>query len=279
MVQIDEFLGGIDILPPAPQILPLLLDSLAGADTHLSRVVDLIAFDPALTAKLLQTCNSAYFGRAEPVNDVFEAVNRIGFEKVFRIVAIVSGNCCLRPAGVAGVDGDRLWKHSVTAAFAAQFVGEDSGLESGPLFTAGLLHDLGKVVIALAPQPNDAQPSGLLAQADSFQEEDKDSGGVIHAELGARLLERWRFSPVLASGVRFHHQPWAAGDCSRHAACIALADELSRTLEGERLPETCLGSRSGQTPLEILGLAEGDLCRYRDRLTENVQFVEALCRA
>src|SRR6266487_3800432 len=150
MDKIDQFLDRIDSLPPAPQVLPQLLNALADAKTDVSRVVDLIAFDPALTAKLLQTCNSAFFGKSTPVNDVAEAVKRLGFRTVYRVVAAVRGAHCFRQSEGTSLNAGELWRHCVTVAFAAQFVAEDIGAESGLLFTAGMLHDLGKLILAQA---------------------------------------------------------------------------------------------------------------------------------
>lgn len=262
MNNIDELLGSFDFLPPAPQVLPQLLSALAEPDTDLSHVVDLIAFDPGLTAKLLQTCNSAFFARSRPVDDVAEAVNRLGFQSVYRTVAVVAGAHCLRPAQTSGIDLEQLWRHSVITAFAAQFVAEDIQAESGMMFTAGLLHDLGKVVLAAA------EARGRLAAGHCTED--------FHADIGARLLHRWKFSAPLSLSVRFHHQPSGAGQHLKLAACIALANELAHHHDQ---PQTTDASLNGyENPLSILELNAPDLDRYRGRLEENVQFVETMCR-
>jgi hypothetical protein len=135
MDKIDELLDSIDTLPPSPYPLPELFKALTEADSDLSQVVDLISFDPALTAKLLQTCNNAFFARSVPVNDVSSAVNRLGFQTVYRVVATVRGVQVLRPSQKSyGVEISELWRHSVRTAFAAQFIAEDSGTDGGLFF-------------------------------------------------------------------------------------------------------------------------------------------------
>src|SRR5437867_4153293 len=230
MDTIDEFLDRIDSLPPAPQVLPQLLTTLAEANTDVSRVVDLIAFDPALTAKLLATCNSAFFGKSTPVDDVSEAVNRLGFQTVYRIVAAVRGGNCFRASEGTTSNSGELWRHCVTVAFAAQFVAEDIGADSGLLFTAGMLHDLGKVILAQAYKEDYARlviETSRLGR--TLFEQEKASYGVDHAEVCGRLLERWKFSPPLVASVRFHHDPSAAGEARRLAACVNLADTLAHS--------------------------------------------------
>src|SRR5882672_9819977 len=109
MGKIDEFLDGIDSLSPAPQILLRLLDTLNQPDTDLSQVVDLIAVDPAFTVKLLETCNSAFFGGATPVSDVHGAVHRLGFKAVYQVIAAVTAAQFLRPSQPTGLNAAELW--------------------------------------------------------------------------------------------------------------------------------------------------------------------------
>src|SRR6266436_755755 len=142
MDKIDKLLAGVENLPLSPNPLPQLFNALTDTESDRSQVVDLISFDPGLTAKLLQTCNSALFGRPELVNDVAEAVDRLGFQMVYRVVAVVKGTQVLRPSKKSyGVEPGKLWRHSVQSAFAAQFIAEDVGAESGLFFTAGLFRD------------------------------------------------------------------------------------------------------------------------------------------
>jgi len=258
MKSIDELLRSFDFLPPAPQILPQLLSALAEPDTDLSRVVDLIAFDPALTAKLLQTCNSAFFARSRPVDDVAEAVNRLGFQAVYRTVAVVAGAHCLRPTEAKGLDPESLWRHSVTTAFAAQFIAEDVQVEGGMLFTAGLLHDIGKIVLAAAAARGRWDASVVSPRPGANGQD------TLHAEVGAKLLEFWKFSAPLSASVRFHHNPAEGGQWTRLAACLALANQLSHHLEP---PERDKNGLNGcQQPLEVLHLSETNLQRYQGRL-------------
>ena len=275
---VDILLERVENLPPAPAILPQLLSLLGQVDVDIGRVVDLVAFDPGLTAKLLQTCNSAFFAAAGRVNDVTEAVQRLGFQAVYRLVAVVIGTHCLRPSPRAGLDASQFWRHSVTTAFAAQLVAEDTGGEASLLFTAGLLHDIGKLILASACaedyrrlMANTPCPEGASTQAEMTR------FGTDHAAIGARLLGRWRFSPQFTAGVRFHHALAAAGASTRSAATIAVADVLAHDLQ--RPPGS--GSEPAPPPneaLAILGLQPDALYRYQDRLTENAQFVEGICR-
>jgi len=228
---------------------------------------------------VLQTSNSAMLGRGKPIDDVAEAVNRLGFQTVYRIVASASAGQILRPAkGNHGVDPDVFWKHSVMTAFAAQIIARDSNEDANLLFTAGLLHDLGKVILANAYKENYA---AVIAQAGANSpaatESEKATYGLNHAEVGGRLMARWKFSAPIISSVWFHHDPVAAGPMQRYASCVNLADALAHSIELNAPVEP--NSRPGlEVSLKTLERSVDDLASYQGQIHENMQFVEALCR-
>src|ERR1035438_2920403 len=153
MEKIRKLLDKVEVLPLSPVLLPKLLPKLSDVDTNFDEVVEIIAFEPALTSKLLQICNSAYFGQESEVNSVAEAVSRVGYQAVYLLVAMINGSACFPSPSPAGVDAAKLWRHSVVTAFNAKFVAESAGADGNLLFTAGLLHDLGKIILGQKRQP------------------------------------------------------------------------------------------------------------------------------
>ena len=212
MEAIYKLLQEVKVLPPSPQVLPKVLEALRHEQTTLEEVGELISLDPALTAKLLHYCNSVYFSGREPVSSVPEAIGRVGFQMIFALVSAVSGSKSFNPPANSGLDGIQLWKHSLTTAFGCKFIAEDIDAESNLLFTAGLLHDIGRVVLAEA---KGAEYGQLLANAartgTKAVELEKSAYGFTHAEVGACLMETWKLPEALVQGVRFHHQPALAG--------------------------------------------------------------------
>ena len=276
--EIDALLDRVAHLPTAPRILPRLLAALSDTRTDVNEIVDLVTLDTALTARLLRICNSAFFGTSQPVEEVDEAVHRLGFDTVYRAVAVLSGSDCFKIQGVSDADSDALWRHSVATAFAALFVAEDIGLDRGVLFTAGMLHDFGRIILAIASQKSGtvriatalASDAGVLAW-------EKASYGFTHAEAGGRMLERWRFSNHLVASVRYHHEPAAAGEAARFAACIAVANALAHGLDAaasqpSSAPET-------DAALNILGWSAKQMDCYGERISENLRFAEGMCRS
>jgi HD-like signal output (HDOD) protein len=280
MQTIDQILSQVDALPPAPQVLPKLLRALDNPDGDLTEVVDLIAYDPGLTAKVLQLCNSAWMGSSTAVIDISDAITRLGVRTIYRLVAGASGRRALSPTRpVAGLDPARMWKHCVTAALAAQLMAKDGGDDESGMFTAALLHEAGKIVLASAYK--DHYESLLTAavsnQAEALAYEEKSRFSIDHAEAGGRLLAKWNFPAPMIAGVSHYVRPGAAGDWTRWAAYVCLADVLAGMLDENVATPPALDG-AGKQALSILGLPPDAVTLYRDRTLENFEFVNALCR-
>jgi len=120
MEKISEFLDNIEALPASPALLPKLAHAITNINNaNIDEVVDIIAFDSSLTAKLLQIANSAYFGNTTPITNVGDAISQVGYDAVYLLAASISGENCLRAPPGTGLDAVLLWKHSVISAFGA----------------------------------------------------------------------------------------------------------------------------------------------------------------
>jgi putative nucleotidyltransferase with HDIG domain len=274
MDAVYKLLREVKTLPPSPQVLPKVLDALRHEHTTLEEMGDLIAFDPVLTAKLLQYCNSVYFAGREPVSSVPEAIGRIGFQTIFSVVSAVTGSKSFNLPDDCGIDSAQLWKHSLTTAFACKFISEDIEADGNLLFTAGLLHDIGRVVLA---QAKGAAYGNLLNQATATganpTELERSAYGFTHADVGACLMESWKLPPTLVQAVRFHHQPAAAGEAKKMAAGACIGNTLAHRFEH---PADNVGGPEMQEGLNLLGLTARHLELYDEQMQENWDFVNTL---
>src|ERR1700690_4367289 len=151
--KIVKFIDSVDQLPPSPRLLIKLLELFKQPDQEINEVVKLITFDPSYTVEVLKRCNSAYFAGAEPVQDVSEAVSRLGFEELYKIVtAMFASNAILRPGHNSFVE--ILWNHSASVAVAAGVLAEQVEESTLTAFTAGLLHEVGKVIMITVDECN-----------------------------------------------------------------------------------------------------------------------------
>jgi putative nucleotidyltransferase with HDIG domain len=274
MENMQKLLAEIKVLPPAPQVLPKVLEALRNEQTTLEELGGLIALDPALTAKLLHYCNSVYFSGREPVSSVPEAIGRVGFQTIFSLVSSFTGGKSFQLPANCGVDGQQLWQHSLTTAFSCKFLAEDINEDANVLFTAGLLHDIGRVVLA---QAKGAAYGQLLAEAAQAGvnplEREKAAYGATHADVGGWLLEMWKFPFVLIQAVRFHHQPTAAGPVKKIAAGVCVGNSLAHIFEH---PSEINNSPELEQSMKLLGLSARHLELYDEQMQENWESVNAL---
>jgi putative nucleotidyltransferase with HDIG domain len=275
----EDYLARAARLPPAPRVLPQLLSLLSDPDCEMNQVIELISFDPGLTAKVLRTCNSAALGLARPVTDIDEAVKRLGLKLIYQLVAAAVGARSLQPATAGFPQATPLWEHSVTTALAAQMLAKDLRLSEGPLFTAGLLHDIGKVV--LLETWNDEYVKLLEATAATPQElvpGEEERFAVNHGQLGGRLLAHWKFPPVIAASVWHHPAPVAGMPYERETACLTLAesvaDHIALAAAGTLLPLT----PGQEAALGVFNFTPDNLKSYVGRTLENFEFVNAMCQ-
>lgn len=279
MQELDDFINRAKHLPPAPRILPQLMMLLGKPDIDADQVTRLITYDPALTASVLQLCNSAYIGAASPADNLQEAITRLGFRQIYQLVAAISGARALSPAQKGyGIESGELWKHSVAAAVAAQLMARDLGDDEQVAFTAALLHDIGKIVLAEALEPlNGRLMAAIEKQHCAAVEAEKMLLGVQHDEIGGRLLARWKFPPRLVAAVWFHHQPASAKPYERLASYVYLGNLVAYFL-GYGYGHQAFALQARAEALEILGLSSAELSRYAVRTLENVETVQALCQ-
>ena len=260
MQALDNYINEIKTLPPAPRFLSQLLVLLNEEEAHAGQIVELIAFDPALTAKVLQRCNNAAAGLGGSVSDLDEAVTQVGFNTIYRLVAMVIGEGLLgseQPGYGIGTGG--LWEHSVRTAVAARVMASKLGGEENLAFTAALLHDIGKLVLGVFLEgsgqsvPRLTGPSGL-----SFLEAEKAVLGVEHAEIGGRVLEEWNFPENLVSAVRHHHNPAQARPHEQLAAYVHLGDIIAHCL-GQAQGYESFAARTRAEALQILEISPKEM--------------------
>jgi putative nucleotidyltransferase with HDIG domain len=226
---LDSIFEDMDRLPPLPRNLAALSKLLGREDVSLDQVVELVQYDPVLTAQILRICNSAYFARGAPVSDLYEGALLVGFDEIFQLVTALSTSAFMqmRPERRGG-DAMDLWEHSIAAALAGKFIALD--LQDNPpvVFAACILHDVGKMALCWKLE---GKYEEILAEARQGRTPlrviEQDRLGFDHAEIGGELLKRWQFPPELVAAVRYHHEPARAEEHRRLAAMACIADKLA----------------------------------------------------
>lgn len=211
------------------QVQTMADDPNAGAE-DLGR---LIRQDTALTTKLLRLVNSAFYGFPSKVETVNRAVSLVGIAELRNITLAASAAEIFADIPGDLMDMVSFWRHSVFTGLVARKLAADCHvLHNERLFTAGLLHDVGRLLIFMR-LPEQAHEILAVERADhnDLCTLERAVLSFDHAEAGAALLEFWKLPPSLCAAVRYHHAPQQANDAELEAAILHLANAITNYLE------------------------------------------------
>ena len=239
-------------LPTIPSVLARILQLVDAESTNGRELIEVIEHDQALTGKMLRLANSAFFGQSRRVATIPRAVVLLGFSTVRNLALGVKVWDALG-SGVARARLEELWAHGVAVAIAAKAL--TARLRAGDpdeAFTAGLLHDTGRLVLAMKLGEEYWVTVGGATESQAVESIESAAYGANHAEVGAWLLEAWSLPPAIIDAVREHHgsplRPGAPGLLTVADRLVAWTDVASGALrpEAEQLLRTT--SARGVTP-------------------------------
>jgi putative nucleotidyltransferase with HDIG domain len=262
-ITVQKLLRFTSNIPPFPKAVQRVMTMLRDHSIQLTKVGEVVSLDQGLSGKVLRMANSAYFGLPRRVYNVTEALVLLGFANVRSVLVSASvGNILCRSLDAYGLEAGRLWEHSVGAAYAAQMLARkvDARVYS-MAFSAGLLHDVGKVAIDQALDPDartvlaraidsayapsslegtwarygsalcrKAPPSCERRRPEpeaTWRAKDKvetEIVGATHAEVGTKVCTKWNLPEEIVEAVEFHHHPDEAPSHVTLAAITAMAD-------------------------------------------------------
>lgn len=242
----------LDKVPPIAGAVMDLLRSLDDENLNATSLAKKIGRDPVLSARVLKIVNSPFYGVAGQVASLQEAVMVLGFSNVRRLALAVSLNGSFPVRGQGEVDPRRIWRHSFCVALCAQALAPLCRIEAESSFTAGLLHDIGRIALLSVDPQRFAAVLADRAQYPDLSAAEAALLGFTHAEFGARLLERWRLPNILIRAVEFHHLPDTA-PTSPLTDLIYLADQLAHAIADNKL-ESAVSTDTPNNAVIRLGL-------------------------
>lgn len=223
----------IEGLPPFPathaEILKLAKSEEASADD----LAEKIQLDPSLIATVLKLANSSYYGFTKKTDSLSLAVTRLGMEEIANL--IMTAQVFEKLGGMEkgeGLDIQAFWKHSVGTAFAARAIGKKLQTEVESSFLAGMLHDLGKIVLdRFFADYYRSVTETVESEEIPIEQAEREILGITHAEVGGQLATEWKFSNNFLNTILHHHHPRQARRGKRLVSVIHMADHFCRKLE------------------------------------------------
>lgn len=210
MTIVERILKSIKTIPAFPETGNKVAQLLGQADYSVSQVANIIKFDPSMTANILKMANSVYFSPLHRISNINDAVIYLGQKNLLRAIQTAGISKYFKKGASGYFDKTAgLWEHCVAVALMSQILSKKiTGKEDSTLYTAALLHDVGKII--MGEFVRDALPkiSKLVSEKSmSFLEAEEVVLGINHADLGGKIAEHWNFPAEITEAIAYHHRP------------------------------------------------------------------------
>lgn len=266
---LESVLAEIRNLPSLPAVVMELLALFEDENADTRQICSLINRDPPLTARVLRLANSSFYAVRGEVATIDDALTILGARNVRTLVLTAALTSSLPAFNAGWFDQDAFWRHAIMVAFGARLVAERVGLDGGIAFTAGLLHDIGQLVL-VARFPDHYRPvMELHEHAGGFLFEcERALLTLDHAAVGAALAVRWKFMPAIQQAVADHHRRDATPASMSGAVHIADAiihalDDAGEAGQAARPPPEAALAQFGIEPDAIAALLDEIQTRSR----------------
>jgi putative nucleotidyltransferase with HDIG domain len=226
-------LDQIDNVATLPHIATEVLEVMRNQSASMRKIATVIEKDPSITVKILKIANSPLWGAVGKIESVQRALVLLGLKQVSNIViaiSLYSTFAKLKPN--PNFNREDFWRHAiVTGQIAKRLCSQNKINFNGEEFVAGLIHDLGKIVMDqfFTDAFNSIVQETRITEK-SFAEVERDHLECTHAEIGAALLARWNFPESIVYSVRFHHQPMSADEHQGLVAMVSCANWLAKEI-------------------------------------------------
>lgn len=205
---LEEAIARLQDLPALPLVVNELLASFDDPDVELGELAGKVAHDQALAAKTLRLANSSFYGLQSKVRTISQAIAVLGFDSVRSLVigaGVIGG---FREGRDKGFDFDGFWRHAIATALCARALARQAGCNPELAFVAGLLHDLGRLVLVTRFPEHYAEVLAQRTLRDcGLLEAERAVLGIDHAQVGRALAQHWRIPEQICRAIAQHHLP------------------------------------------------------------------------
>lgn len=273
-IEMSGLMPMIRTLPALPELVLQLVRSLEDPHLDLGRLEEQVELDQALSTKLLRVANSSFYGLQRQVGTVRDAAMVLGFGAL-RSMAIATATvnhfAALRLP--PGFHYRAFWAHGMACGLAAELLAREHREPEGVAFTAGLIHDIGRLVLASQfPDHLEACFLHKIKNDCSLLDAEREVLGITHAQIGAALTRYWRFPVTVTEAIEFHHQPQQAR--SAVVSIVHLADAMVRGRLGVADGEVSLGEHVSQESWSRFGVPAAQFDELRQKLDQRMSALD-----
>jgi putative nucleotidyltransferase with HDIG domain len=253
-VSINDRLAAIKQLPTLPLVVRQVQKIIKNPKTNMEQIASVIAKDQVLAARVIRLVNSAFYALPKRVSAVSQAILVLGLNTVNNLLMSVSIVNLFKVDGVTDFNHESFWEHAFGCALIARGIAKRIGyLEPEDCFTAGLIHDIGRLVLE---QYFHAEFMTALRRSHerstTLRDEELGVFGASHEEVGAILADRWNLPGQIIAVIKYHHTPSdRAGMDPRHASIVAIVAHANQLIQSAGIGAS--GEHASITPVALEG--------------------------
>jgi putative nucleotidyltransferase with HDIG domain len=282
MDETESLIKAIRDLPVLSPVAGRIAQVVSNAESSVIAVVDALKLDPVISGKVLKLANSAYVGIPHTISSVKNAVVLLGQKRIQSLVIAITVLSALKAGRDLPFSLYRFWKHSITVAMIAESVARHlkrySPIDTEDVFSAGMLHDIGKLVLGIwNPAALEQSVRESISKNMPFYAVEDPS--TSHTKAGGVLCDHWNFPQTLKSAIMLHHTPEQAAESRRLVSIVHLSDVMAHIIgfsvfEREALPQpSALAASDVQLPPERLRVIADDALKNEKKIESFINFL------
>ena len=228
-MQAKKIASVVKSFPGMPGTALKLLAMIDDPAMRVSQIEKILRQDPGLTANVLRLANSAYFGIPSKVGSIRQAVILLGLKRLIQMVIAACVSAIMdKPVPGYDLPPGELWRHSIAVSVAAEGLVKELKVDAGEeIFTAALLHDVGKLVLGEFVKDEFQQIETAVSEGIAFETAETIVLGTNHADTGAHILTNWSLPDEIVNTVQWHHAPEKAQQTSTMLDIVHVANFMS----------------------------------------------------
>jgi putative nucleotidyltransferase with HDIG domain len=212
MLSPEQLAGSVQDLPSLPAVVMELLSNIEQDDIDISVLAKKVSYDQALTAKTLRLANSSSYGLQVKVATIQQAITFLGFQTTRNLITAAAVTGCFPNGSCHGFDNKAFWRHSIATAACARSLARRLRFNQDVAFTAGLLHDIGRLVLVTGHPQAYGEVLAWRSRHDAeWLDAERAVLGIDHVDAGVALAGHWNFSDTMRQAIAYHHAPETPG--------------------------------------------------------------------
>ncbi len=276
---LQKLIDKIEEVVPLPSVAMRIINYIDDPDAEISQLAKLISMDQALTTEVLKLANSAYYGFPRRVSTISEAVVILGFSTTRSVVwSVILSSTLKKPVLGYALPEGALWRHSVAVAVGSKLILQHAnvkGVNMEEAFVAGLIHDIGKLLLATYVAGAYEEIVKVIAEGKTFDEAEREVLGYDHAIVGAMAAEKWNLPDIYVDAIKYHHRPQETDNLM--AKVVHLADYIAYSMGWGSEGLEGLNYTLDENVLEELGIAPEEIdVLFNETLDQSELFLSSL---